>query len=92
MVRLQIQLDEARHRDVKRRARRLGVSVSEVVRRCVEAGLAEEDAGLGDVRIRRALASAGKYTDRSGERDVAGAHDAALATAYRPAGRRGARR
>jgi hypothetical protein len=84
MVRLQIQLDAGQHRQVKRRAKRLGVSVAEVIRRCVDAQLrsggAVEDPAE---RARRALAVVGKYADPQGHRSVAVDHDAALAEAYR---------
>jgi hypothetical protein len=83
MVRLQIQLEPAQHRQVKRRARRLGISVSEVIRRCVGAHLQDEDAGGLDTRGQRALAVAGKYADPHGASHVARNHDAALSDAYR---------
>ena len=79
MVRLQIQLDEAQHRLVKRRARRLGISVSELIRRGValelQAGAAPNDS------LRRALDVLGRYSESAGGR-VAADHDAALSEAY----------
>jgi len=39
MVRVQVQLDPAQHRQAKQRSRKLGVSVAEVVRRSLAAGL-----------------------------------------------------
>ena len=83
MVRLQIQLEAAQHRQVKRRARRLGVSVSEVIRRSVAAQLRDEAADDAGPRARRALAVAGKYADRRGAARVALNLDAALSDAYR---------
>lgn len=82
MVRLQIQLEPSRHRDVKRRAKRLGLSVSEVIRRCVDAQLRADDADGPDARARRAIAAAGKYMDPAGRSAVAAGHDAALAEAF----------
>ena len=83
MVRLQVQLELAQHRQVKRQARRLGVSVSEVIRRCVDSQLrAQADDDPGE-RVRRALAVAGKYVDPRGDPNVASPHDTALADAYR---------
>lgn len=82
MVRIQIQLDAAQHRRVKKRARELGVSVSEVIRRSVAATLAsagDERAELG----RRALAVAGRHADPAGPGRIAEGHDTALAEAYR---------
>ena len=83
MVRLQIQLEPSQHRQVKRRAKRLGVSIAEVIRRCVDAQLRTDATGTIDEPARRALAAAGKYTDPQGGASVAADHDAALAEAYR---------
>jgi len=82
MVRLQIQLETAQHRAVKRQARRLGISVSAVIRRSVAAGLTD-DAHGPENRARRALALAGRYADPAGETDVAKRHDDILAESYR---------
>jgi post-segregation antitoxin (ccd killing protein) len=82
MVRLQIQLEPSVHRDVKRRARRLGVSVSEIVRRSVAAELGRDDEGPEE-RGRRALAAVGRHADPKGRGDVARGHDAELAEAFR---------
>ncbi len=82
MVRLQIQLRAEQHRQVRRRARRLGVSVAEVIRRCVDAELQADAAASPDQRGRRALAVAGKYEDPRGATHVAARHDAALAEAF----------
>ena len=83
MVRLQIQLEAAQHREVRRRAQRLGISVAEVIRRCVSAQLAEESTDDPDARARRALAAAGRYADPKGPARVAREHDGALGKAYR---------
>lgn len=83
MVRVQVQLDPSQHRQVKRRAKRLGVSVAEVVRRCIDAGLRGDETATGDDRKRRALAACGRHVDPKGPADVARDHDAALADAYR---------
>jgi hypothetical protein len=83
MVRIQVQLERAQHRLVRRRAARLGVSVSEVIRRSVDAQLRADDVDHPDDRARRALAVAGKYTDPGGHSTVAANHDAALAEAFR---------
>lgn len=82
MVRLQIQLESARHREVKRRAKKLGVSVAEVIRRCVDAQLDAEVPDDPGRPARQLLAAAGKYVDPRGARRVAAEHDAALAEAY----------
>jgi hypothetical protein len=82
MVRLQVQLEPAQHRQVKRRARRLGVSVAEVIRRCVDAQLRSEASDESDHRARQLLSVAGKYTDARAEHGIAASHDAALAEAF----------
>ena len=83
MVRLQIQLEPSQHREVRHRARRLGVSVAEVIRRCVDAQLRADATEPQDQRVRKALAVAGKYADPRGAASVAIDHDAVLARAYR---------
>ena len=83
MIRLQIQLESSQHRQIRTRAKRLGVSVSEVIRRCVDAQLRADRHEQPDDRSRRALAVAGKYADPRGKGKVAAGHDAALAEAFR---------
>jgi len=83
MVRIQIQLDPSRHRELKRQARRLGVSVAELIRRSIDAAFRADRGDSRDTVIRRALAAAGRYRDPSGRSDVARRHDPALADAYR---------
>ena len=81
MVRTQIQLTEAQHRQLKRWADRLGISMAEAVRRCVEDRLTRErlEPGQAD-RVREALAVVGRY--HSGRSDVAERHDDYLADAF----------
>ncbi len=84
MVRTQIQLTEEQHRQLKRWAARLGISLAEAVRRCVQDRLhAEKSISGRKERIREALAVFGKYEDPEGRGDVAGDHDAYLAEALR---------
>jgi hypothetical protein len=83
MVRVQVQLEPVQHRQVKRRAKRLGVSVAELIRRCIDAQLQPHEPEARDDRVRRALAVIGKYADPRGAGNVACDHDAALAQAYR---------
>ncbi|MBI4476877.1 MAG: ribbon-helix-helix protein, CopG family, partial [Acidobacteria bacterium] len=45
MVRTQIQLTEQQARRLRAQARERGVSLAEMIRRCVEKGLAEEAPG-----------------------------------------------
>jgi hypothetical protein len=81
MVRTQIQLTESQHRALKRWAGRLGISLSEAVRRCVAERLAREDDATGtDSRVREARSVIGKYA--SGRPDVAERHDDYLTDAF----------
>jgi hypothetical protein len=82
MMRVQVQLTPGQHRRLRQRARRLGVSVAEVVRRAVDVELASSETDSAEDRARRALAVCGKYTDPRGPSDMARNHDAALADAY----------
>lgn len=83
MKRTQIQLTEAQHRDLKRWASRLGISMAEAVRRCVEDRLAAERLEGGASRLVREVRSVtGKYADRSGETDIAREHDRELDRAF----------
>ena len=76
MVRMQIQLTEAQRRRLRRWASRLGISLSEAVRRCVEERLeAEEAAGGPEERVRAALAVVGKHVDPEGPSRVGKEHD-----------------
>jgi hypothetical protein len=84
MVRTQIQLTEEQHRQLKRWASRLGISLSEAVRRCVADRLAADRVELGrEELVREALAVVGKYADSQGPSRMARDHDEHLAEAYR---------
>jgi len=84
MVRSQIQLTEAQHRRLKGWARKLGISMSEAVRRCVDEQLAANDVAPSRAAlVREALSVAGAYADPEGAADVARRHDDVLAEAYR---------
>lgn len=84
MVRTQIQLQEQQYRRLRRWARRLGVSLSEAVRRCVADRLAREEAAPSrEDQVRAALAICGKYADQKESSRVAADHDRYLAEAYR---------
>lgn len=84
MVRTQIQLTETQHAELKLWAQRLGISLAEAVRRCVEERLAAE-AGRPDRAslVREARAVYGKYADPDGPSRVAEQHDEHLAKGYR---------
>jgi predicted DNA-binding protein len=80
MIRTQIQLSEEQSRSLKALAAREGKSVAELIRLSVDAMLAT--AGVIDEaeKRRRALAVVGRF--RTGESDLAEAHDRYLAEAY----------
>jgi len=84
MVRTQIQLPEEQYRRLRQWARRLGISFSEAIRRCVADRLAVEEAAPSrEERVRAALAVCGKYADPKGPSRAAAEHDRYLAEAYR---------
>jgi len=84
MVRTQIQLTEEQYRQLRRWAARLGISLSEAVRRCVHERLnAERSVSGRKEMIREALAVLGNYEDPEGITSVASNHDRYLAEAYR---------
>ncbi|MFQ5840490.1 MAG: ribbon-helix-helix protein, CopG family [Candidatus Methylomirabilales bacterium] len=84
MVRTQIQLPEDQYRRLRQWARRLGISLSEAVRRCLADRLSlEESAPPHRDRVRSALAVCGRYADPEGPSRVAMDHDRHLAEAYR---------
>ena len=83
MVRTQIPVTEAQHRRLTRYAARLGISLAEAVRRCVDAQLDQDETlPSREEQIRAALAVCGKYRDSSGETRVAREHDRYLDEAY----------
>ena len=85
MVRRQIQLTEEVDAQLRRWARRLGVSLAEAVRRCVAERLAKERIVADRKTLaREALAACGKYEDPEGPSRVALDHDRHLAEAHRP--------
>jgi len=79
MMRIQIQLERQQHRRLRKRARELGVSISELVRRAIDA---EQPADDSEELVRRALAVVGKYEDPQGG-NIAARHDSALTEADR---------
>jgi hypothetical protein len=80
MIRTQIQLTEAQARKLRRAARSHGVSMAEMVRRCIEAGLGETAEQAN--HYVRAASVIGKFRDPEGALDVATDHDAYLDEAY----------
>ena len=84
MVWTQIQLTEEQYRQLKGWAARIGVSLAEAVRRCVDDRLSAEKSVSGrKAMIREALAVLGKYEDPEGLSSVALDHDRWLSECYR---------
>jgi hypothetical protein len=81
MVRAQIQFTEAQLEALRARAAQLNVSVSEVVRRAVEAWVKPGLTPSPEELKRRALEAAGRFG--SGKTDVARKHDQYLSEAFR---------
>jgi hypothetical protein len=79
MIRTQIQLTEAQARRLRRAAAGAGVSVAEMIRRCVEAALPEEETPAAGYR--RAAAVVGRFRER-GPADAARRHDDHLDAAF----------
>ena len=82
MVRTQIQLTEQQARRLRAQARERGVSLEEIIRRCVDKGLGE-DLPSRRTRYDRAARVVGRFSDRRGARDISAKHDRYLAEAYR---------
>jgi hypothetical protein len=82
MVRTQIQLTEPQARRLRAQARARGVSLAEMIRRCVDKGLAEESPDRASLYANAARVI-GRFPDRSGARDVSREHDRYLAKAFK---------
>lgn len=82
MVRTQIQLTEQQARKLRERARQEGISLAEVIRRCVERELGDKKPDLTELYARAATVI-GKFPDHEGATDVGENHDAYLDEAYR---------
>jgi hypothetical protein len=80
MIRMQIQLTEEQLDKVRRAAQQEETSVSDVVRKAVDA-LTAPGPSPAELR-RRALEAAGRFA--SGQSDVASNHDRHLAVAFHP--------
>jgi hypothetical protein len=74
MVRTQIQLTEEQARKLRRRARQDGISLSEMIRRCVDRELQDQTTDRSAL-YRRAGLLVGAFSDREGRKNLASRHD-----------------
>jgi hypothetical protein len=81
MVRTQIQLTDELALKLRRAARAAGVSMAEMVRRCLELGLEEQGTDRA-ARYARAAAVIGAFRDREDAAAVSSEHDAYLDRAF----------
>lgn len=81
MIRTQIQLTEELARKLRQAARLQGVSMAEMVRRCLERGL-EEQTTDRSAQYARAAALVGAFRDRADVGTVSTDHDAFLDEAF----------
>jgi hypothetical protein len=82
MIRTQVQFEERHLRQLKRLARDEGVSLAEMVRRCVIRFLDEERPDRSGLYA-RASEVVGAFKDLEGKDDVAVNHDRYLGEAFR---------
>lgn len=75
MVRTQIQLTEEQTARVKKAARERGISMAELIRRCIDRWMEEEASPDLDALYERAMRIAGTFHDREGRTDVSERHD-----------------
>jgi hypothetical protein len=81
MLRTQIQLTEEQHRMLRAAAQQEGVSVAEVVRRCVVRFFKEAVPDRGELYA-SAAGLVGKFDDPKGATDLSERHDEYLDEAY----------
>jgi hypothetical protein len=80
MVRTQIQLREDQAKALKRIAASRHLSVAELIRRAIDAMIKTSAAVDPEVRLKRSLEIAGKFS--SGKRDISKKHDVYLSESY----------
>jgi hypothetical protein len=81
MVRTQIQLTERQSRALRAKAREQGVSVAELIRRCIDTALEAEEPDRAALYARAARLE-GRFPDRKGARDLSRRHDDYLDEAF----------
>ena len=81
MVRTYVRLTDRQVQELRVEARKQGVSVAELIRRCMETVLSSDEWGRRQLYA-RAATLAGKFEDRRGAKDLARRHDAYLDEAF----------
>ena len=74
MIRTQIQLTEEQARRLRRVARERGISMAEMIRRCVDKGLGDQAPSRSE-SYARASELLGRFPDREEAPDLATEHD-----------------
>jgi hypothetical protein len=82
MIRTQIQLEARHERAIKKIAKRDGISMAEVIRRCVDTALAAEGGTDLDARYKQASQLIGAFASAERAADVAANHDEYLDEAF----------
>jgi hypothetical protein len=80
MVRTQIQLTEEQSQILKMRALEQGISMAELIRRCIDSYIRSINQPTLDERRQRALSVVGRFTSK--ETDLSTEHDRYLAEVY----------
>ncbi|MBK7974571.1 MAG: CopG family transcriptional regulator [Deltaproteobacteria bacterium] len=81
MIRTQVQLTEQQLRQLRKVAIRDGVSIAEVIRRCIDRGIGDR-LGDSDTAYEAAATCVGSFRDRDDASDVAEEHDGYLGDAF----------
>ena len=82
MIRTQIQLTEKQARKLRAMAREQGVSLAEMIRRCIERSLAGPSPARAE-HYARAAEMIGRFVDPKGVTDLSAGHDRYLEDALR---------
>jgi hypothetical protein len=81
MIRTQVRLTEQQMRQLRKVAARDGISIAEVIRRCIDRGIGDRLSDA-DAAYEAAARCVGSFRDRDEAGDVAAQHDRYLADAF----------
>jgi hypothetical protein len=81
MVRIQIQLTEQQLRKLRARARERGISLAEMIRRCIDFAFADETNDRAEL-YEKAARIVGRFPDEGGAKDLAREHDCYIENAF----------